>query len=245
MNPLNSKSRPPPLFSDSTNGFARAVTITIVATLAFKLWSMFIALGMGLGYEISSLKSISIKLICVDVPVLIFVCSIANYRGPVRTLALLISHYPSLKECMKWACLGMILNARTFVTSAMHGTNYESPEYLAFILIATFSSSLIYPIVEEFLFRGFCYSALRKYGKWCAFVISTLLFLLAHIPLKVAMSGVFPLSMFQVAFFVAVSAIATHIYESSGNLLLCITFHGAANFMDVAGQFVRYLSSQL
>ncbi|MCE2441234.1 MAG: CPBP family intramembrane metalloprotease [Candidatus Latescibacteria bacterium] len=203
------------------------------------------ALGIGLGYEISSLKSITIKLICVDVPVLILVWSFVKYRGPVRTLALLIGRYPSVKEFMKWACIGMILNARTFITSAMHGTYYESLEYVAFILIATFSSSLIYPIAEEVLFRGFCYTALRKYGKWCAFVISTLLFLLAHVPLNDAISGVFPLSMFHVAFFVAISAIATHIYESSGSLLLCITFHGAANFMDGAGQFVRYLSSQL
>lgn len=244
MDALNSKSRPSSS-SDSTNGLARTVILTVVATLAFKFWIMFMALGIGLGYEISSLKSITIKLICVDVPVLIFVWTLVNYRGSIRAIALLIGRYPSLKEFVKWACLGMILNVRTFITSAMHGTHYENPEYVAFILMSTFSSSLIYPVVEEVLFRGFCYSTLRKYGKWFAFVISTLLFLLAHVPLKVAISGVFPLSMFQVAFFVAISAIATHIYESSGNLLLCITFHGAANFMDGAGQFVRYLSSQL
>lgn len=190
------------------------------------------------------MKWIATQLVCIYLPLFVSFCFVISHWGPVRIWEIFSQNGPSFREFMKWAFIGMFINIPTFVNRFNHGFYFDSAGFLAFILIAALSYTLIYPFVEEVIFRGYCYSMLRKRGKWRAFLISTTLFVLAHISMADALSGQVSLTSIRVAHIVIVSAIATHIYESTGKLLLCITFHCAANSMADAGQLARYISSQ-
>ncbi len=77
---------------------------------------------------------------------------------------------------------------------------------------------MISPVAEEIFFRGIIYGFLRRWGMFTAVVLSTLLFVLAHI----AGSG-FPLPQITGGILFAVA------YEKEGNLTVPITIHILGN----------------
>ncbi len=80
--------------------------------------------------------------------------------------------------------------------------------------ILTFIATAIFPaIFEEFAFRGVAYSALKKYGKGFALVVSSLLFGLVHIELT------------SMLFATVVGAIMCFIYIKTENIWVPVAVH--------------------
>jgi membrane protease YdiL (CAAX protease family) len=97
-------------------------------------------------------------------------------------------------------------------------------ELLAFVIMAG--------LVEEILFRGVIYQALRKrFSLARSLIFSTLIFALFHLDFVLN-----PYAMIYVVFF---GLIAAFLFEQTRSLNICISFHIAGNATEV---LVRYLT---
>lgn len=97
---------------------------------------------------------------------------------------------------------------------------YEVPDYhiqggndifslfAEFLLLCVFTA-----IVEEFVFRGVIYTALRKFGKTFAIVSSALVFALMHASIS------------QLAYCTVFGIVLAYVYEKTGNLKTSILLH--------------------
>ncbi len=86
-------------------------------------------------------------------------------------------------------------------------------EIALFFLVAGF----IAPVAEEILFRGILYTFFRRWGIFCALVVSTTCFVVAHSPHGLPLPQIIGGLVFAVA------------YETTGNLTVPITIHCLGN----------------
>jgi membrane protease YdiL (CAAX protease family) len=93
---------------------------------------------------------------------------------------------------------------------------YEKREWFLFLSIILIV--LIAPIIEEILFRGFIYTAIRnKFGRRMAYLLSTILFAGLHANLI----GFLPISVLGI--------LLAYLYEHTGSLIPSITVHVTHN----------------
>jgi membrane protease YdiL (CAAX protease family) len=92
------------------------------------------------------------------------------------------------------------------------------PENQSDIILLFFIGGVTGPIAEEVFFRGILYGFFRKWDLWMALVLSTLIFVAAHL----GPTG-FRLSQLAGGIIFAVS------YELGGSLIVPITIHVLGN----------------
>ncbi|MBI4707643.1 MAG: TatD family hydrolase [Candidatus Omnitrophica bacterium] len=93
---------------------------------------------------------------------------------------------------------------------------YEKREW--FLLLSIIFVVLIAPIVEEILFRGFVYTAIKnKFGRRTAYLLSTILFAGLHANLV----GFLPIAVLGI--------LLAYLYEHTGSLIPSITVHVTHN----------------
>lgn len=161
----------------------------------------------------------------------------------IRIRTLLCHTSPSFAQSSKWAFIGICLSLPYLIT--MWRGNYEDP--FLYVLMGTVvscvSAALMAPIQEEIVHRGVLFPALRKKGRTMAYFFSALWFVFGHVPSysELFLSGNIGLELHHFIILVLVAIVAAHIYESTGNLTLCIIFHGAYNLAPRVSGFLSYL----
>lgn len=91
------------------------------------------------------------------------------------------------------------------------------------------------PIVEEVLFRGVIFGAVRERSRGLAYVLSVLIFSVYHVWQYVAVTGDLKL-MVYVLQYIPVSIVLAWAYERSGTLWVPIGFHMMINSMTFAAE---------
>jgi hypothetical protein len=100
-------------------------------------------------------------------------------------------------------------------------------EGTAYVLLAAFVVTVLAPLAEEFLFRGFVFNALRGWGVVAAAVVSGVIFGGIHItnyfgePFALAAASLVTLSSFGI--------ILALLFWKTGSLLPCIVLHAINN----------------
>ena len=87
---------------------------------------------------------------------------------------------------------------------------------------------VIFPIVEETLFRGLVFSGLKGKSRWIAYAAGCCLFALSHV-WQLASSGLSPLGLARLAQYLVPGAVLCRTYERSGSLWSAVAVHAAAN----------------
>ena len=97
-------------------------------------------------------------------------------------------------------------------------------------LLLLAEAALAAPLVEETMFRGLLYPALRtRWGMWGGMAISAAIFALVHPTLP---GGFLPLW--------TLGAVFAYVYERRGSLLPCIVMHGLHNGLLLISLFVTF-----
>lgn len=87
---------------------------------------------------------------------------------------------------------------------------------------------VIFPIVEETLFRGLVFGGLKGKSRWIAYAASCCLFALSHV-WQLASSGLSPLALARTLQYLVPGAVLCRTYERSGSLWSAVAVHAAAN----------------
>ncbi|MBP3486521.1 MAG: CPBP family intramembrane metalloprotease [Oscillospiraceae bacterium] len=87
---------------------------------------------------------------------------------------------------------------------------------------------VIFPIVEETLFRGLVFGGLKGKSRWIAYAASCCLFALSHV-WQLASSGLSPLALARALQYLVPGAVLCRTYERSGSLWSAVAVHTAAN----------------
>lgn len=92
-------------------------------------------------------------------------------------------------------------------------------------------SMLCVGFLEEVIFRGFLYRAMRDEGTRCAILISGVTFGVGHI-VNLLNGAEFLPTLLQICYATAIGVLFTVIYHKSGSLIPCIISHCAVNMLS-------------
>lgn len=138
-------------------------------------------------------------------------------------------HPVSKKKLADVFVLGMICNAVvSFVIGKIPSTEYDmlsGAVMQAPFLVALFTTGILTPIVEEFVFRYAVGNCVEKYGKNAAIFLSALLFGIAH------------MNLVQSVYAFLFGLILGSLYFEKKNLLPCIWFHIVVNAGSVLWEY--------
>lgn len=95
-------------------------------------------------------------------------------------------------------------------------------------------SMLCVGFLEEVIFRGFLYRAMRDEGTRCAILISGLTFGIGHI-VNLLNGAEFLPTLLQICYATAIGVLFTVIYHKSGSLVPCIISHCVVNMLSAFG----------
>lgn len=139
---------------------------------------------------------------------------------------------PSKRVFFLWIYVGIGLTAYYFPLKFPEGLGPQPPDFVFEHLHPLIVQGVLAPIQEELLFRGLLYGAIRtKYGKFKAYAISILIFVFSHKSLwPYLIEGYWDLFFLYFITFIVISCLLTYLYEEKRSLLLCMAFHGSANF---------------
>lgn len=256
MNELNCKKKSYfiPWPSEVDIGFYRGVILTIVLFCVFSLlyvimdspllmiFSFFQKRGIT-AYDFGMQLNIGTQGVVLYSLRLGIIYVIVQKIAGIRIRTLLCHTSPSFAQSSKWAFIGICLSL-PYLISLWRG-NYEDP--FLYVLMGTVvsgvSAALMAPVQEEIVHRGVLFPALRKKGRILAYFFSVLWFVFGHVPSysELFFRGNIGLELHHFIVLVLMAIIAAHIYESTGNLTLCIIFHGARNLAPRVSGFLSYL----
>ncbi len=104
--------------------------------------------------------------------------------------------------------------------------NYSPVETILFIV-----SMICVGFLEELIFRGFLFTAMRKDGLVSAIIVSSVTFGVGHIVNLFGGEDLLP-TLLQICYATAVGFLFTVIFHKSGNLLPCIIAHAVMNSLS-------------
>lgn len=163
----------------------------------------------------------------------------------VRLKCLFLSGWPTAWQWIKWAAVGALLGSVEFVASLCDGVRLGEPGFAAFLLTAVTSESLLYPIIEEPIYRGVALAALAGLtrSRALAYLGSIALFTLPHAPshVELILHGTLGLGKFHLALIITSGLFTAHAYWTTGKLSLCMLIHGLTNGMQYLGILTGYL----
>ena len=219
----------------------RGLTLTFGLLVLLRLWEICLAYVTGIGFSIHSVGPMVIR-VCIDLSKLFLVYISVRIWCQITFRDLLFFHPPTWIQILKWGLIGILLNILDSLPEMRYASYFIYPTFAPFLTLRFISSVVIVPLIEEILFRGIFYVAIRKLGREYAYIFSTLLFLIWHISfVSLFTQGTTGLTFLHVVSIVICGAVTAHIYESTGKLLLCVVFHSAGNAIVVGAPVIGYL----
>lgn len=203
------------------------------------------ALLLGVDPCISSVEK-AVILIGVSIAEYALVLGIISRVGRVDVKQMLFGRLPSLRDYAVWGAVASVLGFLHFASHLKYGYRYEeisSGLFLGGIAV----QAVMFPLIEESVYRGVCFVALYNYGcrsRLLAYFGSTFLFTMAHAPSywELLRHGVLGLDVTSITIISIYGLVAAYVYESTGKLLLCVWVHGIVNGMQYMGAMVGYLA---
>lgn len=148
-----------------------------------------------------------------------------NKNKLFETYGLCKSSQPA-RRFLYYIPLAVIASCNLWNGFEMH---YPLVETVCYVL-----SMLFVGFIEEIIFRGFLFTAMREDNLKQAFIFSSLTFGLGHIVNLINGSGMDLLSnLLQLCYAVAIGFMFTYIFYKSGSLWACIIAHGVLNALSV------------
>ena len=195
-------------------------------------------------YEFGRQLNMGIQLIILYSFRLIIVYLIVQLIMKIHIRTLLFHTIPSIKQGLHWTFIGICLSWHSAYTAWTD--NYEREEPLPYVLLGTLViviANIIGPIQEEVTHRGILFSALRKKGKLLAYFISTFWFVLGHMPSYsgLILFGYIGLSPYHLSLLILMAIVTAYIYETTGNLILCIICHSMCNLTPEVIALLNYV----
>lgn len=120
--------------------------------------------------------------------------------------------------------LVVISSCNLWLGVGMQHTVLETALYMLSMLCVGF--------LEEMIFRGFLYRAMRDEGTRCAILISGVTFGIGHI-VNLLNGAEFLPTLMQICYATAIGVLFTVIYHKSGSLVPCIISHCTVNMLSV------------
>ncbi|MBT3272244.1 MAG: CPBP family intramembrane metalloprotease [Deltaproteobacteria bacterium] len=168
---------------------------------------------------------------------LFIICILIEKWMKIDLYSLLLKEPPTQKEVIKWVKFGILYNLIFFVKFLHSNITWETPGVFNYFFFHIILGSLLAPLIEEIIFRGFCYSAFRKKGKLLAYVGSSLFFCLSHSKSysDLFLHGNIGIPPEKIVLSIISGLIIAYIYESTKKLTLCILYHAITNSMSTLG----------
>ena len=196
---------------------------------------------LGLDNEVDSVND-GFWLVILYCFILFVVLGVIRGIGRVQLKSLFFSRFPSVYEIFVWSGVGLLLGFFQFTASLRYGFRFEEPQFVEFMILALVLKSILWPLVEEPIYRGIFLVTLYKWkqNRLIAYGGSSLIFLFYHyisiIPLELR-----TLQSFHNFLIIAVALITAYLYDRKGNIWLCILVHGIPNGSDFLGALLGYL----
>jgi membrane protease YdiL (CAAX protease family) len=155
----------------------------------------------------------------------------------------LLRSVPSSGQVRRWALVGLPFGVPAFLGWMDHSHRLHEPDFLIFLVPVVLTYVLMWPLIEEPVFRGLIFSVLIRWNRFGAYIISTLVFTLHHTQSypDLILHGTIGLTNLHIMFLLSFGLLSAYIYESTGKLSLCLICHGAANGFGFLGLPVGYL----
>ncbi len=215
----------------------------ILSGMLFVLPSMIIdvAIYLGLDPDVDSFED-GYNLIALYIFIAIFVLSLIKYFARIPIQKMFFCRIPSVWDIVIWSCVGLILGSVRILPSLREGYRFEEPLFFLFMFYALILKSILYPLVEEPIYRGIIFVALYNWkgNRFIAYVGSSFIFLFYHFVSFIPL-GFNSLSYFHIVFILLFAFIAAYLYDRRGNILLCMLVHGIPNGSDFIGGLLGYL----
>ena len=256
MDELNcqKRSNSTPWPSEVDVGFCRGVILTIVLFFIFHLlyaimdspmrmiYSFFHKRGIT-DYKFGKILTLHTQAFILDSLKLAITFVMVQKFAGIRIRTLLSHSSTSLVQSSKWAFIGICLSLPSSVN--WWRGNYEDPFMYVWMgtAVSFVGGGLLAPVQEEIVHRGMFFPALLKKGRISAYFFTVLWFVFGHVPSysELFFHGNIGLNLHNFIVFILIAIIAAHIYESTGNLILCIIFHGAYNLTPPVNAFLSYV----
>jgi membrane protease YdiL (CAAX protease family) len=207
-------------------------------------WIIHIVFSLGFPSDILTVKH-GFQLVLIYVLELLLLAILLKVVGRISIVSFFRVRSPSYVEYLVCFSFGTLLGFLQFYSAVPYGQRLPDLEYVLFISGSLLLKSVLWPVIEEVIFRGIGFVTLFNYGRnrLTAYLGSTLLFLLFHAPSLQALfsEAALGLSNFHVVVIVSLSLFAAYVYEKTGKLLLCVFTHGVVNGMQFLGVIVGYM----
>lgn len=137
--------------------------------------------------------------------------------------------------------LGLAVNVFGIKQQQAHYVFFQYSDYPTFLVLSGVWQSTKAPIVEEILYRGLLFGALRVRGRVLAYGLCTAVFTISHIsPLILAVHGRVSLEAGHAITLTIMSLIYAYTYERTRRLFVPMVIHAVTNAAVVFSPAVRY-----
>jgi len=169
----------------------------------------------------------------------------------VRVRDLLGGGRPSVGQILKWAGWGAFLGGHKFISNLSWGFRTEEPWYGALVFTAVVTECVLYPLIEEPIYRGVALPALARAtgSRSLAYLGSAALYTISHAPSHTALvlHGTLGLPWGGVVMLMFIGLLTAHAYWTTGKLSLGMLMHGVFNgttYLALAtGYLIRFLGA--
>lgn len=144
------------------------------------------------------------------------------HNGLQKEYGLCKSKFPA-KTYLYFLPLALIVSVNLWGGATL---NYSPAETVLFIV-----SMICVGFLEELIFRGFLFTAMRKDGLVSAMIVSSLTFGIGHIVNLLGGADFLP-TLMQILYATSAGFLFTVIFHKSGNLLPCIIGHAVMNSLS-------------
>lgn len=186
------------------------------------VYCVLASIGDNLSASVGVLKSITLPVLLVlSIVIIVFL----KKNQMLVKYGLCQSEIP-VSKMLYYIPLGVLLTANLWYGLHLNASLLETGLYILSMLCVGF--------LEEIIFRGFLFQALRKDGEKSAIIVSSLTFGIGHIVNLVNGSGAELLpNLLQVIYAVAIGFMFVMIYYKTKSLMPCIITHGVFNALSV------------
>ena len=219
---------------------------TVLLTILFFLPHLALSWAFSLGFP-SNIVTVKHGFLSVLIYSLVFVAAAATLKliGQISVWSYFRVERPLPVEYLVCITVGTILGFIQFYAAVPYGRRLPDYEYVLFIFGGLLLKAVLWPLIEETIFRGIGFVALYNYSKSrpMAYLGSTLLFTLFHAPSlpDLLFKATIGVSNTHLILIVSFSLFSAFIYEKTGKLLLCVFAHGVVNGMEFLGVVVGYV----
>ena len=223
--------------------FLRGMVLLVVLFLVPHL-VLDASFRMGFPNNVATVKH-SIEMVLIYTVVLAIVLVTLKLVGQISIVPFLQVKTLLPSELLVCVSFAALFGFFQFYASVPYGRLLPDVDYILFFLAGLLVHSVLWPLIEEVIFRGIAFVALFNYSKsrLTAYLGSTFLFTIFHTPSlpNLFLHATTGLSNAHLILIVSFSFFAAFIYERTGKLMLCVLAHGVVNGMEFLGVVVGYI----